>query len=118
MPLQSSEWMLQFDTLYRGKIATSDQNLIFAPSATLYHLKLVAESALSDLQLRYWLGVDNLTDKNYVGAVVVNQANGRSFEPGIPRQWLAGLLGQSVDAPLVQAGDNRVFTGMQEVSMV
>lgn len=91
MPLQSSEWMLQFDTLYRSKIATSDQNLLFAPSATLYHLKLVAESMLADLQLRYWLGVDNLTDKNYVGAVVVNQANGRAFEPALPRSVALGL---------------------------
>lgn len=91
MPLQSSEWMLQFDTLYRGKIATSDQNLLFAPSATVYHLKLVTETALSNLQLRYWLGVDNLTDKNYVGAVVVNQANGRAFEPALPRSVSLGL---------------------------
>jgi iron complex outermembrane receptor protein len=91
MPLQSSEWMLQFDTLYRSKIATSDQNQLFAPSATVYHLRLVAESELSAMQLRYWLGVDNLTDKNYVGAVVVNQANGRSFEPALPRSVSLGL---------------------------
>jgi iron complex outermembrane receptor protein len=57
----------------------------------VYHLKLVAESALSNMQLRYWLGVDNLTDKNYVGAVVVNQANGRAFEPALPRSITLGL---------------------------
>jgi iron complex outermembrane receptor protein len=91
MPLQSSEWMLQLDSLYRSKIATSDQNLLFAPSATVYHLKLVAESRLSDLPLSYWVGVDNLTDKNYVGAVVVNQANGRAFEPALPRSVALGL---------------------------
>ncbi|WP_233006793.1 TonB-dependent receptor family protein [Rheinheimera faecalis] len=91
MPLQSSEWMLQLDTLYRSKIATSDQNQLYAPSATVYHLKLVAESTRSDTQLRYWLGVDNLTDKNYVGAVVVNQANGRAFEPALPRSVSVGL---------------------------
>lgn len=91
MPLQSSEWMLQFDTLYRSKIATSDQNQLFAPSATVYHLRLVTESELSAMQLRCWLGVDNLTDKNYVGAVVVNQANGRSFEPALPRSVSLGL---------------------------
>ncbi len=91
MPLQNSEWMLQLDTLYRSKIATSDQNLVFAPSATVYHLKVVAGSGLSDWQLRYWLGVDNLTDKNYVGAVVVNQANGRAFEPALPRSVSLGL---------------------------
>ncbi|RRJ23036.1 TonB-dependent receptor [Rheinheimera mesophila] len=91
MPLQSSDWMLQFDTLYRGKIATSDQNLLFAPSATVYHLKLVAQSQFSAMQLRYYLGVDNLTDKNYIGAVVVNQANGRAFEPALPRSVSLGF---------------------------
>ena len=91
MPLQSSDWLLQLDTLYRSKIATSDQNLLFAPSATVYHLKLLAQSRLSDMQLSYWLGVDNLTDKNYVGAVVVNQANGRAFEPALPRSFALGL---------------------------
>jgi iron complex outermembrane recepter protein len=91
MPLQSSEWMVQLDTLYRSKIATSDQNLLFAPAATVYHLKLSAASTLPNMQLRYWLGVDNLTDKNYVGAVVVNQANGRAFEPALPRSVTLGL---------------------------
>ncbi|MBU1619001.1 MAG: TonB-dependent receptor [Gammaproteobacteria bacterium] len=91
MPFQSSEWMLQLDTLYRSKVATSDQNLLFAPSATLYHLKLMGQSTLSALQLSYWLGLDNLTDKNYVGAVVVNQANGRAFEPALPRSVSMGL---------------------------
>ncbi len=91
MPWQSTDWVVQFDSLYRSKIATSDQNLLFAPSATVYHLKLVSEFALSGQPLRYWLGVDNLTDKNYVGAVVVNQANGRAFEPALPRSVSAGL---------------------------
>ncbi|MDF3125611.1 TonB-dependent receptor [Rheinheimera sp. 1928-s] len=91
MPLQSSEWLLQLDTLYRSKVATSDQNLLFAPSSTVYHLKLMGESSLSSMQLRYWLGLDNLTDKNYVGAVVVNQANGRAFEPALPRSVSLGL---------------------------
>ncbi|WP_186435083.1 TonB-dependent receptor family protein [Rheinheimera sediminis] len=91
MPQQSSDLTVQLTTLYRSKVATSDQNQLFAPASTVYHLKLMAESSLADLALKYWLGVDNLTDKNYVGAVVVNQANGRAFEPALPRSVSMGL---------------------------
>ena len=46
---------------------------------------------LQQSQWQLWLGLENALDKTYAGAVVVNQANGRSFEPGIPRQWVAGV---------------------------
>jgi iron complex outermembrane recepter protein len=32
--------------------------------------------------------LDNATDKTYVGSVIVNDANGRFYEPGAPRSWL------------------------------
>jgi iron complex outermembrane receptor protein len=32
--------------------------------------------------------LDNATDKAYVGSVIVNDANGRFYEPGAPRSWL------------------------------
>lgn len=37
------------------------------------------------------LRVDNLADKVYAGSVIVNDANGRYFEPGAPRSWFVGL---------------------------
>ncbi len=39
-----------------------------------------------------WLvRVDNLTDRHYAGSVIVNDANGRYFEPGAPRSVLVAL---------------------------
>ena len=35
--------------------------------------------------------LDNATDKVHVGSVIVNDANGRYFEPGTPRAWWLGL---------------------------
>jgi iron complex outermembrane receptor protein len=32
--------------------------------------------------------LDNATGKAHVGSVIVNDANGRFFEPGAPRSWL------------------------------
>ncbi len=35
--------------------------------------------------------VDNLFDRRYAGSVIVNEANGRYFEPGAPRAFLLAL---------------------------
>jgi len=35
--------------------------------------------------------VDNLTDKRYVGSVIVNQAASRFYEPAPGRNWTLGL---------------------------
>jgi iron complex outermembrane recepter protein len=40
--------------------------------------------------LSFYGRIDNLTDKEYVGSVVVDQSSGRYFEPGAPRNWLIG----------------------------
>ena len=36
-------------------------------------------------------GLDNLFDKDYVGSVIVNEANGRYYETGLGRNALLGL---------------------------
>jgi iron complex outermembrane recepter protein len=36
--------------------------------------------------------VDNLADRRYIGTVIVNDGNGRYFEPGPARTWLLGAL--------------------------
>lgn len=43
------------------------------------------------MQLEWLLRVDNLLDRRYAGSVIVNDANGRFFEPGAPRSGLIGL---------------------------
>jgi len=34
--------------------------------------------------------VDNLTDHRYIGSVIVNDGNGRYYEPAPGRTWLLG----------------------------
>jgi iron complex outermembrane receptor protein len=56
---------------------------------------LDAEAALRLRSLpegsRLFLRADNLLDRAYVGSVIVNEANGRYFEPAPGRSWLLGL---------------------------
>lgn len=35
--------------------------------------------------------IDNLFDRRHAGSVIVNEGNGRYFEPGAPRTWTLGL---------------------------
>jgi iron complex outermembrane receptor protein len=42
-------------------------------------------------ELETLLRVDNVADRTYVGSVIVNDGNGRFFEPGSGRAWLASL---------------------------
>jgi iron complex outermembrane recepter protein len=41
--------------------------------------------------LRAFVSIDNLTDKTYVGSVIVNEGNGRFFEAGPERSYMAGV---------------------------
>ena len=40
---------------------------------------------------RAFLRIGNLFDRHYVGSVIVNEGNGRYYEPAPGRQWLLGL---------------------------
>ena len=41
--------------------------------------------------LHAFVRLDNVLDRAYVGSVIVNEANGRHFEPGAGRAVQAGL---------------------------
>ena len=42
-------------------------------------------------RLRTFLRIDNLFDRSYIGSVIVNDGNGRFYEPGPERSFLAGI---------------------------
>ncbi len=76
---------------YRSDVAANDSNGVFAPAHTLWHLAVQQQWRYDNLRLQPWLKLHNLTDREYVGSVVVNQGSGRAFEPGIGREVQAGL---------------------------
>ncbi len=72
------------------RIATDDRNSDAAPG------RAVASARLEWRPHREggWHGfvrVDNLLDRTYVGSVIVNDGNGRYFEPGAGRSFTVGL---------------------------
>lgn len=88
-PFSDEYLVLSINAQYRDKVATSDNNLIFAPSWLVWDFSLQGKTPLTNLD--WWVRVNNLTDNTYVGSVIVNQANGRSFEPGLGRHILMGF---------------------------
>lgn len=88
-PFAKDSLSISLSSSYRDKVATADNNLIFAPSWQMWDLSLQGKTFWKNLD--WWFRVNNLTDEIYVGSVIVNQTNGRSFEPGLARQTLIGL---------------------------
>jgi iron complex outermembrane recepter protein len=87
-PFASEKLSIHVNSVYRSEVATADDNLVFAPSWWLWNLSLQS-TIFSNLEC--WLKVNNLTDKIYVGSVIVNQTNGRAFEPGLGRYTSLGV---------------------------
>ncbi|RWU09668.1 TonB-dependent receptor [Pseudidiomarina gelatinasegens] len=85
------EQRLSVITEYRGDVAANDANTVIAPSHTLWHLNWRATYSIAQWQVSPWVNLHNVTDKAYVGSVVVNQGSGRAFEPGTGRELQAGV---------------------------
>lgn len=73
-----------------GSMAVDDRNSDFTGSATVFSLRASLAQVRDRWTFREFVRVDNLADKGYVGSVIVNEANGRFFEPAPGRTWLLG----------------------------
>ncbi|WP_348734590.1 TonB-dependent receptor [Rheinheimera texasensis] len=74
-----------------SRVAVDDRHAQFAPGYGLFDLQTGWSAQAGVMQWRFDLSAQNLTNQQYVGAVVVNQSSGRAFEPGMPRQLSAGI---------------------------
>lgn len=69
--------------------AANDTNTTFAPGYALLNLRWSGTLPLGPQDAIALLArVDNATDRAHVGSVIVNDGNGRHFEPGPPRSLL------------------------------
>lgn len=70
----------------------NDSNSAAAPRYALLNLRASQRYALGDgVTLELLARLDNATDRVYAGSLIVNDANGRYFEPGAPRSALLSL---------------------------
>jgi iron complex outermembrane receptor protein len=76
---------------HNSKVYVNDINSDAAPSYTIFNLRAGFEQNLANWNLREYVRVENITDKDYIGSVRVNDTNARFFEPGADRNYLLGL---------------------------
>ena len=79
------------DMRYLSDIAANDENSVRAPAYTLAGLNSGYKWHISDWTLDLFGRIDNLLDRHYIGSVIVNESNGRYYEPAPGRNYSAGL---------------------------
>lgn len=79
------------DAQYMDKVYVDDINSDTAPSYTVASIYTGYAWKYADWGINGFARVDNLFDKNYAGSVIVNDSNGRFFEPADGRNWSAGI---------------------------
>jgi len=79
---------------HNGHVFVDDQNSELAPAYTIGNLRAGFEQVGKRWRVREFVRVDNVTDKNYVGSVIVADGNRRFYEPAPGRNWLVGISGE------------------------
>jgi len=84
-------YYVQLEGLYRSRVAVNDRNSEFADAFTVVNAVAGLEQQGGRWRLTEYVRVDNLGDRNYVGSVIVNDANGRFYEPAPGRNFTVGV---------------------------
>ncbi|RHW20522.1 TonB-dependent receptor family protein [Pseudomonas jilinensis] len=69
----------------------SDDNQAKAPGYAVLNWRAGYRQALGGWLLEPFLRIDNLTDRDYIGSLIINEPRTRYYEPAPGRQWLAGV---------------------------
>jgi iron complex outermembrane receptor protein len=76
---------------YNSDVMAYDTNTDKADSYTIFNARAGFVQNIKGWKLSEFVRVENIADKDYVGTVRINDTQGRSFEPGLPRNYTLGL---------------------------
>lgn len=79
---------------YNSDVYVDDINQNKAPSYTVFNIRAGFEQNLTHWRLKEFIRLENITDKDYIGSVRVNDGNTLFFEPAAGRNYLIGLSAQ------------------------
>lgn len=85
-----SAWSAAAEAEGVSEVVVNDVASESAPGYFLLHLEAAREWSFSAGGLRAFARIDNALDRNYIGSVIVNEGNGRFYEPGPGRTFLVG----------------------------
>jgi iron complex outermembrane receptor protein len=83
-------WRVGAEARALSKVYVNDLNNDAAPGYATLAAHVSYQVSLGPWDLGALLRVDNLADRRYAGSVIVNDGNGRFFEPTPGRAWVVG----------------------------
>ncbi|MFO1339489.1 MAG: TonB-dependent receptor [Burkholderiaceae bacterium] len=84
-------WRAGVEMRSLDKVAVNDSNTDYAAAFTIASASVGYRVHRGAWDFNGFVRADNLFDKQYAGSVIVNEGNGRFFEPAPGRTWLAGV---------------------------
>ena len=88
-PVQDADVMLE--GRFVDRVFVDDANSASAPAYASFDLAAERRVRAAGLEWRGYARINNLFDRRHVGSVIVNESNGRYFEPAPGRGWVVGL---------------------------
>ena len=84
-----ADWRIEWRA--QSAMYVDDRNSATAPGYGVINVAVARSLSLGAVSARAFLRVNNVADKRYVGAVIVNEANRRHYESAPGRNWLVGI---------------------------
>ena len=83
------------ETIASSKVYAEDANVeIPAPGYAVVNARVQAQQMFGGWRLKQFLRLNNLGDKQYVGSLIVGDANKRYYEAAPGRNWMLGFSAQ------------------------
>jgi iron complex outermembrane receptor protein len=79
------------EVLYKSDVAVNDLNTEFADAYTIASFAFGFTQGRSKWRVTEYMRIDNLFNKQYAGSVIVNDTNGRYYEPSPQRNMTVGV---------------------------
>lgn len=87
---RSGMWTLAAQALGVGDITVNDLGSETSPGYALLQLEGGRDWRIGKGGLHAFVRIDNVLDQRHIGSVIVNEGNGRYYEPGPDRTFLVG----------------------------
>ena len=88
---QGEQWSAAAQLLGVGAVTVNDTGSERAPGHGLLNLELARDWPAGTGRLQGFARIDNALDRFHIGSVIVNEGNGRFYEPGAGRTFTVGL---------------------------
>ncbi|MDZ4048046.1 MAG: TonB-dependent receptor, partial [Pseudoxanthomonas sp.] len=87
---QGERWHAAAHLVGMDDVTVNDTGSERAPGYGLLHLEAGREWAWASGRLQAFARIDNALDRFHIGSVIVNEGNGRFYEPGAGRTFTVG----------------------------